>query len=86
MKDLLIDTQLRLHKLEMKSKSVDDAVMIDSNASSGYVFEITNMTADELNPLPPANNENKPAEGNANNSDDKSPKQNLPLLNFGKNN
>lgn len=86
MKDLLIDTQLRLHKLEMKSKSVDDAVMIDSNASSGYVFEITNMTADELNPPPPANNENKPAEGNANNSDDKSPKQNLPLLNFGKNN
>ncbi len=84
MKDSLIDTQLRLHKLEMKSKSVDDAVTIDPNAPSDYIFEITNMSAEELNPPPPA------AAGDANKSDenktdDKNPKPSLPLLNIGKN-
>ena len=84
MKDSLIDTQLRLHKLEMKSKSVDDAVTIDPNAPSDYIFEITNMSAEELNPPPPA------AAGDANKSDenktdDKNSKPNLPLLNIGKN-
>lgn len=84
MKDSLIDTQLRLHKLEMKSKSVDDAVTIDPNAPSDYIFEITNMSAEELNPPPPA------AAGDANKSDenktdDKNPNPSLPLLNIGKN-
>lgn len=48
MKDSLIDTQLRLYKLEMQSDSIDEAV-----ASSGptlYEFEITNMTEAELKP------------------------------------
>ena len=84
MKDSLIDTQLRLHKLEMKSKSVDDAVTIDPNAPSDYIFEITNMSAEELNPPPPV------ASGDANKSeenktDDKNSKPSLPLLNIGKN-
>ena len=48
-KDSLINTQLRLQKLEMKSKSVDDAVSIDPAAPSDYEFEITNMNAAELN-------------------------------------
>lgn len=86
MKDLLIDTQLRLHKLEMKSSSVDDAVTIDPNAPTDYVFEITNMTANELNPPPPATGDaNKPADASANQSDNKSAQPSLPLLNFGKN-
>lgn len=85
MKDSLIDTQLRLHKLEMKSSSVDDAVTIDPNAPSDYVFEITNMTAEELNPPPPATDDaNKPADANANQTNDKSAQPNKPLLNIGK--
>ncbi len=81
MKDSLIDTKLRLHKLEMKSKSVDDAVTIDPNAPSDYEFEITNMTAAELNPAPaPAeNNQAQPAA-----EENKGGLLNKPLLNFGK--
>jgi len=84
MKDSLIDTKLRLHKLEMKSKSVDDAVTIDPNAPSDYEFEITNMTAEELNPPPP------PAADNTQNQTQPEAEQNKggllskPLLNFGK--
>ena len=48
MKDLLINVQLRLQKLEMKSKSVDEAVTIDPLSPSEYEFEITNMNATEL--------------------------------------
>ena len=44
MKDSLINTQLRLHKLQMKTDSVDDAVSIDPNQPTDYEFEITNMT------------------------------------------
>lgn len=50
MRDFLIDTKLRLYKLELKSKSVDEAVNIDVVNSSDYEFEITNMTTEELNP------------------------------------
>ncbi len=50
MKDFLVDTQLRLHKLEMINPSLDSAV----SAMSGYQFEITNMSEAELNPLPAA--------------------------------
>ena len=48
MKDSLIDNQLRLHKLEMLSDSIDDAVASDEPTM--YDFEITNMTDSELNP------------------------------------
>ena len=46
MKDSTIDTQLRLHKLEMISNSIDDAVM--PNGPVMYDFEITNMADSEL--------------------------------------
>lgn len=48
MKDYLVDSQLRLHKLEMTSSSIDDAVV--SNGPTTYEFEITNMTEGEINP------------------------------------
>lgn len=80
MKDSLIDTKLRLHKLEMKSKSVDDAVTIDPNQPTDYEFEITNMSNDELAPPPPPAENQQPAE--------QAQQQNQggmkPLLNFGK--
>lgn len=82
MKDSLIDTKLRLHKLELKSKSVDDAVTIDPNQPSDYEFEITNMTAEELNPPKPAEGENQQQQ------EQPAPEENKngmkPLLNFGK--
>lgn len=80
MKDSLIDTKLRLHKLEMKSKSVDDAVTIDPNAPSDYEFEITNMTASELNPQQAA--EAQPAQQQPAQEENKGGMK--PLLNFGK--
>ena len=82
MKDSLIDTKLRLHKLEMKSKSVDDAVTIDPNAPSDYEFEITNMTASELNPQQAA--EAQPAQQQPAQEENKGGILNKPLLNFGK--
>lgn len=51
MKDSLINTKLRLHKLEMKTNSVDEAVTIDPNMPTDYEFEITNMTDAEVNAL-----------------------------------
>ncbi len=81
MKDSLIDTKLRLHKLEMKSTSVDEAVTIDPNAPSDYEFEITNMTASELNPqaaTQPAPEQTAPEE------EKKGGLLSKPLLNFGK--
>lgn len=86
MKDSLISTKLRLHKLEMKSDSVDDAVTIDPNQPTDYEFEVTNMTATELNPPPPPDpnaqqqQQNQQAEENKNSGVPK------PLLNFGKGN
>ena len=47
MKDYLIDTQLRLHNLEMQSLSIDDAV---SGGKVNYNFEITNMDDSDLKP------------------------------------
>lgn len=79
MKDSLIDTKLRLHKLEMKSNSVDDAVTIDPNAPTDYEFEITNMTAEELNPQP--DNAQQPQQEPAKEENKGGLK---PLLNFGK--
>ena len=86
MKDSLISTKLRLHKLEMKSDSVDDAVTIDPNQPTDYEFEVTNMTATELNPPPPPDpnaqqqQQNQQAEENKNSGVPKL------LLNFGKGN
>lgn len=85
MKDSLISTKLRLHKLEMKSDSVDDAVTIDPNLPTDYEFEVTNMTATELNPPPPPDpnaqqQQDQQAEENKNSGVPK------PLLNFGKGN
>lgn len=48
MKDSLINTQLRLHNLKLKSNSVDDAVMNDITNVSDYEFEVTNMDAASL--------------------------------------
>ena len=80
MKDSLIDTKLRLHKLEMKSKSVDEAVTIDPNQPSEYEFEITNMTSSELNPAAqPAEQPQEPAP-----EENKGGLLSKPLLNFGK--
>lgn len=86
MKDSLISTKLRLHKLEMKSDSVDDAVTIDPNQPTDYEFEVTNMTSAELNPPPPPD-PNAPQNDKA--EDDKKQSGGLlnkPLLNFGKEN
>lgn len=49
MKDSLINTKLRLQKLEMQSGSVDD--LLSSSNSQNYEFEITNMTQDQLSAL-----------------------------------
>lgn len=49
MKDALLNTKLRIHKLEMKTNSVDEAVN-NTVLSSDYEFEITNMTDAELAP------------------------------------
>lgn len=86
MKDSLISTKLRLHKLEMKSDSVDDAVTIDPNQPTDYEFEVTNMTSAELNPPPPPD---PSAAQNAKVEDDKNQSGgilNKPLFNFGKEN
>ena len=85
MKDSLISTKLRLHKLEMKTESVDEAVTIDSNQPTDYEFEITNMTSAELNPPPPPDPN---AQQQAQQTDDQKNKGggllSKPLLNFGK--
>lgn len=47
LKDNLVDTQLRLYKLEMQANSVDDAVL--STGSSLYEFQITNISDAEMN-------------------------------------
>ena len=45
MRDSLIGTKLKLQQLEMDSQSVDAAV---SGAGGNYIFEITNMTEEQL--------------------------------------
>lgn len=44
LKDSIIDSQLRLNKLEMQTNSVEDAVL----SSSNYEFEITNLSEEDL--------------------------------------
>lgn len=89
MKDSLINTQLRLHKLQMKSDSVDEAVSVDPSKPSDYEFEITNMTATELNPPAPADanapQDQQPVAQSQNNNENKGGLlNNKPLLNIGK--
>lgn len=84
MKDSLIDTKLRLHKLQLQTDSVDDVVTADPSVPVNYEFEITNMTEAELNPPPPVD----PNQQNSDQAkDDESKKGGLlnskPLLNFG---
>lgn len=85
MKDSLIDTKLRLHKLQMNTDSVDEVVSIDPNKPVNYEFEITNMTEAELNP-PAAADANQAANQPA--QQEQSKKEGLfnnkPLLDFGK--
>ena len=56
MKDSLVNVNLRLHKLEMLSTSIDDAVSFDGPTM--YEFQITNKSNVELN----ANTESVAAE------------------------
>ena len=68
MKDSLINTKLRLYKLQMQSSSVDDVISNDS--SSNYEFEITNMEENQLKSLlgiTSENGENEDAASNAKN-------------------
>ena len=68
MKDSLINTTLRLQKLQMQAGSVDD-VLSGSDKSHNYEFEITNMDANQLNALMGINpaDPNAPKDANANN-------------------
>lgn len=89
MKDSLISTKLRLHKLEMKTDSVDDAVTINPNQPADYEFEITNMTNAELNPPPPQDPNAQQQQQQEQTADDKNKSGGLlnkPLLNIGKDN
>ncbi len=48
LKDSLIETKLRLNKLDLKSESVDDVINGAGSGSSPYIFEITNMDEGQL--------------------------------------
>jgi len=49
-KQLVNNSNIRLHKLEVSSDSVDAVVSSSSGGPKFYNFEITNMTPEELNP------------------------------------
>ena len=84
MEDSLIDTKLRLHKLQMKTDSVDEVVTIDPNEPVNYEFEITNMTEAELNPPPPADPNQQQQDAQNTEEEKKGGLLNgKPLLNFG---
>ncbi len=87
LKESLITTKLRLHKLEMTTNSVDEAVSIDPSQQTDYTFEMTNMTKSELNPAPPPDPNAQPqADQNAQQSNKSGGLLSKPLLNFGKEN
>jgi len=92
MKEALINTPLRLQKLEMDSKSLDDAVSVDINKNSTYTFELTNMAQSSEDEQPKdteanvkQNGENSSNSENSESGTDESQMLNKPLLNFGKN-
>ena len=49
-KQLVNNSNIRLHKLEVASGSIDDVIGGSSSGPKFYEFEITNMTPGELNP------------------------------------
>ena len=49
LKDSLVESKLRLSKLDLKSSSLDEVIQNPSNLSSApYAFEITNMDEGQL--------------------------------------
>lgn len=91
MKDSLLNTQLKLHNLEMKSNSVDEAVNSSPNKPTLYEFEVTNMSAAELNPPTTQNQEGNAQQGeqpqqdqNNNQNQNTGTAPSKPLLNLGK--
>lgn len=80
MRDSLINTKLRLHKLQMQSGTVDD--LLSNDEASSYEFEITNMDETQLNALlglvQGEGEEN--ADGKANNNNKKGSAPNNKLL------
>lgn len=69
MKDYMVDTQLRLYKLEMTSSSIDDAVIPDGPTT--YEFEITNMSESEVNPSAAKSSDAKTDDASAADADKK---------------
>lgn len=65
MKDSLINANLRLHKLQMQSASVDE--VISDSESSNYEFEITNMDANQLSSLLGLETDGEGTDGSAKN-------------------
>jgi len=51
-KQLVNNSNIRLHKLEVEKGSVDDVISGSSSGPKFYEFEITNMTPEELTPAP----------------------------------
>lgn len=74
LKDSIINSQLRLHKLEMTSNSIDDAV----NTASNYKFEITNFT-ENMQLGNDDNNINQPNDNNEIGPNDNNNNQNKPV-------
>ena len=66
MKDSLLNTNLRLHKLELVSGNVDDLVE-SSIYTEGYEFEITNLSEEELNLIYGDSSGEEAEQGNAGN-------------------
>lgn len=83
MKDSLINTQLRLYKLELTSNSIDEEVSVDPSQPSNYQFEITNMSEEELKPKVQEENKHEDAEADTK-ENKKGQLLNKPLLDFGK--
>lgn len=73
MKDSLINTKLRLHKLQMQTGSVDD--LLSNDDTSNYEFEITNMETSQLESLlGKITGDNKAENENKNQNNDKNTK------------
>lgn len=50
LKQTVDNSDVRLHRLEIKSGTIDDLIGDNINSNKLYIFEITNMTEAELNP------------------------------------
>ena len=78
MKDSLLNSNLRLHKLQLISDNVDELVE-DGMLSEGYEFEITNMSEEELGMTEEVQQEEKGNNKNTKNVSKKStPPKELP--------